>query len=863
MKSRAKRFFIISAVELLVMFGVVFVFLRTYTQEQDEIRFTRISEVYMEEISTLLNRHFNSIMELRFQQLRGLMERVKPDERVTGDTVQQRQHENLSENAKIRNFTYIGLYGENGEVEDIMGGHIVLDNPDPFLESIRQGQRKVAAATDETGEKILLVGKPARYQMCSGQISMAIVAGFRADELNQMMNLHPDEDTSVYSNIIQRDGSYVLKNMEDSYGNYLDRMHGYISEHGDEEADQVVLEIETCMTEKREYFDALRMDAHYVNVYFEPMKDTEWYMVTVMPYDRVKNVLVEASDNKKVVSLAAVGILMLNLIVLFVIYAVYSMQQMEILRAAQKEAERANQAKSEFLSNMSHDIRTPMNAIVGMVAIAIANMDSPARVKDCLQKIALSSQQLLGLINNVLDMSKIERGKMSLNMDVISLKDTVSDIVNIIQPQVKAKRQAFDVFILDIQDEQVYCDGVRLNQVLLNLLSNAMKFTPENGKIDLTVSQEDSPEGKDYVRTHLLVKDTGVGISPEFQKKIFSSFEREDSRRIQKIEGTGLGMAITRYIVDQMKGTIEIDSEPGRGTQMHVIVDLKRGTENEQEMKLPEWDLLVVDDDALICRNAVDVLLEIGVHAEWALNGAAAVEMAAQRHQTSQDYDIVLLDWQMPGMDGIETTRQLRRQLGDDIPIIIISAYDWSEIEDEARAAGVNGFISKPLFKSTMYYDLLPYAEEVSATAHVEQEKRQAGRGRRLLIAEDNELNWEIISELLKEEGFEVEWAENGQICVDRYCEAKPGYYDAVLMDLRMPVTDGYQATGMIRESGRADAKTIPIIAMTADAFMEDKEKCLACGMNAHVTKPVHMQELMGVLLRFMRKPSSHTVERG
>ena len=502
---------------------------------------------------------------------------------------------------------------------------------------------------------------------------------------------------------------------------------------------------------------------------------------------------------------------------------------------------------------MSHDIRTPMNAIVGMTAIAAAHLDrDPGQVKDCLRKISLSSQHLLGLINDVLDMSKIESGKLTLNMGRLSLRETMDAIVSIIQPQVKEKGQVFDIFIRDILSEDVYCDGVRLNQVLLNLLSNALKFTPEGGSIFVTLVQEPSPRGERFVRTHFRVKDTGIGMSPEFQAKIFESFAREDSARVQKIEGTGLGMAITKYIVDEMKGDIQVSSQVGEGTEFHVTLDLERVDQPESEMSLPHWEMLVVDNDEALCRSAAATLEEIGVHAEWALDGESAVAMTEERHRRGEDYHVVLLDWQMPGMDGLETARALRVHLGDQVPILLISAYDWSDIEEEARAAGISGFISKPLFRSSLYYGLRPYAGAQEGPAVPPPEGHADFKGTRVLLAEDNDLNWEIAQELLSALGLELERAENGQVCLDKFRASPAGWYAAILMDIRMPVMNGYEAARAIRALDRPDAG-VPIIAMTADAFAEDVQKCMDSGMNAHVAKPIDVREVARLLEKYIR----------
>ena len=571
-----------------------------------------------------------------------------------------------------------------------------------------------------------------------------------------------------------------------------------------------------------------------------------------MPYGALDEAVSSLGSQRAAITFVSCGILLAATLVVFFLYFRMSRRQLAAVEKAQREAERANRAKSEFLSNMSHDIRTPMNAIVGMTAIASANMDNREQVASCLRKISLSSKHLLGLINDVLDMSKIESGKLTLNLDAVCLREAVEGIASIIQPQVKSRKQSFDVFIQNIRRENVLCDGVRLNQVLLNLLSNALKFTPEGGRITMTVSQEGSPRGEGFVRTHFIVRDNGIGMSEEFQKKIFDSFAREDSARVQRTEGTGLGMAITKYIVDEMQGTITVASQRDKGSCFHVTLDLENAPDTEGEMRLPPWDMLVVDDDEPLCRSAADSLGEIGVRAEWALSGGQALALAQERRRQGRDYHVILLDWKLPGMDGIETARQLRRAIGDHVPILLISAYDRSYIEAPARQAGISGFMAKPLFKSTLYHGLLRFAGDEPAQQEEPQEAALDFTGIRILVAEDNELNREIASELLSSYGFQLDWAENGRQCVDRFSASQPGDYALILMDLRMPVMNGYEATAAIRALDRPDSRSIPIIAMTADAFSEDIHRCLACGMNAHIAKPLDMRELLRLLQKHL-----------
>lgn len=852
MKQKNTRFLWISLISILALCVGVFVWITSYMVRESDKAINRVGEIYMQEMNHQLQLHFSSIINLQLSQVEGIIWRTPPE---SVPSYNEEMCEELATSAIARDFFYLALYSKDGDADVLYGDPVTILNEDTFLASLNQAEKKVTLGITESGERLLLlgvsVGYPASqgYPMRDGSHCTALVAGIPIEYINETMSLDID-DSLIYSHIIHKDGSFVMENADDTGGTYYDwLLRRCTFENQTPEA--AVSALEEAISRGEEYSTSLSVDGQRRHIYCSPLPNSEWYLVTVMLYGTLDEAVASLGYQHIYTALGGCAVIIAALLLIFYLYFRMSQQQLTRLEKAQREAERANQAKSEFLSNMSHDIRTPMNAIVGMTAIAASHIDQPAQVRDCLHKITLSSQHLLGLINDVLDMSKIESGKLTLNMDLLSLREVTENIVNIIQPQVKTKQQSFDIFIQNIQTEQVYCDGVRLNQVLLNLLSNALKFTPEGGSISMTLSQEDSPRGGDYVRTHFYVRDNGIGMSPEFQSRIFESFMREDNNRVQKIEGTGLGMTITKYIVDEMQGTIEVESEPNKGSEFHVVLDLEKAPCQEADMILPHWEMLVVDDDEQLCRSAVDALQEIGIQAEPALDGPTAIQMAAARHQAGRDYHIVLLDWKMPGMDGIETARQLRKTIGEEVPILLISAYDWSEVEEEARQAGISGFIAKPLFKSTLYYGLSRFAVSGGGTAETPAEILPDYTGRRILLAEDNDLNWEIANELLSVHGFTLDWAENGKICVDKFRASQPGFYDAVLMDLRMPVMNGYEAAEAIRSSGRADAE-IPIIAMTADAFSEDIQKCLACGMNAHVSKPIDIRELLRLLQKYL-----------
>ena len=844
---KTKRFLFVSMSCLVLLCVLIFLWLSSTMTGKSEEAINDVGKIYMSEMSTQLQQKFDAITASWVSQVEGIAKRTPPQEQVYG----QAMLDDLALGASVREFEYLGLYTKDGEYEDVYGTPVTFLDEQEFHMVIGEEDRKITSGFNANEEKLLFFVIDAQYPMKGGKVSDVLVAGLPMSYLESALVLE-EENSMVYSHIIRKDGKFVVRTGDVFRDNYFDRLRETISNKNQKSPETYVEEVQEAMQAEEEYSTLLIVDDTHRHIYCAPLRNSEWYLVSIMPYGVLDDAILHLSDERQKNMVTAGGIILAALLVIFALYYRLTQQQLRELEKAEKAATSANKAKSEFLSSMSHDIRTPMNGIVGMTAIAIANVHDMARVQDCLKKISLSSRHLLGLINDVLDMSKIESGKLSLNIDILSLRDVMENIVNIVQPQIKEKRQHFDIFIQDIESEEVCCDGVRLNQILVNLLSNAIKFTPEEGTINVYLFQEESPKGSGYVRCHFRVRDNGIGMSPEFQKRIFETFSREDTK-VQKIEGTGLGMAITKFIVSMMGGTIEVESEQGKGSEFHVIIDFEKATIQEVDMVLPSWRLLVVDNNEDLCRSATSALKEIGVQAEWVLDGEKALQKIAENHRRNTDYEIVLLDWKMPGMNGLETTRGIRKIVGDELPILIISAYDWSDIEDEARAAGVQGFISKPLFKSNLYLGLSRYVEGASdedEQVNALEEERDFG-GLRILLAEDNDLNWEIAEDILTDVGFEVEWAENGKICVEKFEQSAPGYYDAVLMDIRMPVMNGYDAAKAIRALNRADAR-LPIIAMTADAFSEDIQRCLECGMNEHVAKPIDIEKLMKLLKRYL-----------
>ncbi|MCM1387995.1 MAG: response regulator [Bacillus sp. (in: Bacteria)] len=528
-------------------------------------------------------------------------------------------------------------------------------------------------------------------------------------------------------------------------------------------------------------------------------------------------------------------------------------EQTQALQDALLQAQHANNAKTTFLSNMSHDIRTPMNAIIGFTTIAVSHIDNKSQVLDCLQKVLSSSNHLLSLINDILDMSRIESGKLQIKEQECNISDLTHNLVNIIQPQVKAKQLELFIDTFDVANEDVVADSLKLSQIFVNLLSNAVKYTPAGGTVSFRIQQQTTFHRGygDYV---FIVKDNGIGMTPGFVEHIFEPFEREESTTRTGIEGTGLGMAITKNIVEMMGGTITVQSEKGKGSEFRVELSLKLQDVEKNAAGIKELEglrALVVDDDCDSCESVSRMLTQIGMRSEWTISGREAVYRAKSAHNEGDSYHTYIIDWQMPEMSGIETTRRIRAAVGPESPIIILTAYDWTDIEEEAMQAGVTAFCAKPLFMSDLKSALLSANNLVEKEIELPWTKADFG-GKRILLVEDIELNREIAEYILTESGFVVESAPDGTDAVEMVSNSEEGYYDAILMDVQMPIMDGYEATRTIRALHRKDVETLPIIAMTANAMEEDKEAALKNGMNAHIAKPIDIDRLINVLGKYL-----------
>ncbi len=861
MKSMAlPRSLKISIAVIICLNILVFLFLGISIHKMSENTIENIGTAYMAGMNEQVALHFETIIELRLTMVESIAH-IAADEKNSG----YGSREEIEYGARARQFMCVALYSADGKVEMIYGDPVESNHPEPFLKSLKNGERKVSSAVDSSGNNIILFGVPCEYPMSDGTTSIAVVAGLSSQYMGEVLFL--DSDSSlVYSYVIRKDGSYVVRDKISKNENYFDRLYR-IFDGQDEEADYFISQMTAAMNAAEDYSVILESSESRRHLYCTSLPYCEWYLVTIFPFDGLDHAISGMGSHWLTVVYAASFAVIVMLLYIFLQYLKIFKKQVSELKhmntemdaarkaaeKARKEAEQANAAKQEFLSSMSHDIRTPMNAIIGMTSIAMDGSHNQEQVQEYLHKIALSSKHLLGLINDVLDMSKIESGKMTLNVMQVSLREIMDSIANIVQPQARAKNQQFYAVAYEILAEDVCCDSVRLNQVLINLLGNAVKFTPDNGSVRISLYQEALPEDISCVRTHFVVKDTGIGMSEEYQKKIFDSFSREDNVRVQKTEGSGLGMSISKYIVDAMGGTISVRSEQGKGTEFHVVLDLAKAKEPDTDRKLPGWNMLVVDEDERLCINVAASLESMGVHSEWCLSAERAMEAAAERCQRNDSYQIILLSLKLPGMNGIEAAREIRLKYGENSPVLLLCACDWSGMEKEAEEAGISGFVSKPLFRSTLFDALKAYTHASGAETEAAEEKTDTElRGKHILLAEDNELNWEVARELLSDLEMELDWAENGKICTAKFEESPVGYYDAVLMDVRMPEMDGYEATRVIRRLERADAD-LPVIAMTADAFSEDIQKCLECGMNDHLAKPIDVQDVVHKLKKYLR----------
>ena len=679
------------------------------------------------------------------------------------------------------------------------------------------------------GEQSLAFGNTVTLYDPEGEASReaVLLRVIPISELEQKWIFPQTELVNAELSMIDADGDYIIKGYSFKNSSFFEFYNSY-NPTDPESAKQLFEQI----TSSTGSISMLNSHGQECILAFTPVDATAgWTMLGFVPAEDLH----VDRENWLLFGVVSVGLLILFLCDMF-----YMFSMNKRLQATAREAESANKAKTDFLSTMSHDIRTPMNAIIGLTTIAEKNLGDVDSTKESLRKISLASNHLLTLINDILDISKVESGKLKLSPLTFSIVETVENLVNISQPMIKEKNLEFSFHIDRMENEYLYTDQLRLNQIYINILSNAIKYTEPGGQVSVDMSSEKSLK-PGCVRLNYKVADTGIGMSPEFIATMYQPFSRQVDSRVNSIQGTGLGLTITKQMVELMGGTIDCQSEQGKGTTFTVVLDIPVADRQREDMQLENVNVLIVDDDEIMLETAVDTLESLGALTEQAQSGPEALGMIEHRHLSGRDYDVVIVDWKMPGMDGLETINRIRSEIDADIPVLLISAYDWSDIEDKAKEAGAIGFVSKPLFRSTLYDKINDLIGKESVSPEPEDDYSDL-RGLNILVAEDNDINWEIISKILSMFGITASRAENGRVCVDMISAAEKGSFDLIFMDVQMPEMNGLDATRTIRKLEDPWASSIPIVAMTADAFSENVTECLNAGMNGHIAKPIDIK---------------------
>ena len=658
-------------------------------------------------------------------------------------------------------------------------------------------------------------------------------------ELEQKWVFPQEEFVNAELSMIDANGDYILKGNNFKNSSFFEFYKSYNP---------------TEPASSKELFDSITSSTGSVSMFnsrgqecilaFTPVTSTAgWTLLGFVPAEDLH------VDNE---NWLLIGVVSAGLLILFLCDLFFMIHINKKLKVTAREAEHANKAKTDFLSTMSHDIRTPMNAIIGLTTLAEKDLGDVESTKESLRKISLASNHLLTLINDILDISKVESGKLKLSPQSFSIAETVENLVNISQPMIKEKKIIFSFHIDKMEKEYLYTDQLRLNQIYINILSNAIKYTEPGGRVSVDMSEEESSI-PGCVRLTYVVADSGIGMSPEFMQTMYQPFSRQTDSRVNSIEGTGLGLAITKQMVDLMGGRIDCQSEQGKGTTFTVTLDIPQADKQLDDIRLDQVNALIVDDDEIVLQTMVSEFQSLGSAAEIAHSGKEALEMLTRKHESGKDYTLVILDWKMPDMDGIETIRRIRTEISGDIPILLTSAYDWSDIEDLAKDAGADGFISKPIFRSALYKKINSILGTESVSVEPEDDYSDL-KGLNILVAEDIEINWMIISGMLSMIGITSEQAENGRVCVEKMRTAADGTYDLIFMDVQMPEMNGLDAARAIRRLENPRAASIPIVAMTAEAFSENVTECLDAGMNGHIAKPIDIKLVIKEIRRIIKE---------
>ena len=794
--------------------------------------------------------------------LNALAEIIASQENIENENVMRNIMENIAPLTTSKN---IYLLLPNNTIISSSGGSVDFDTDGKidFNEEVKLGEH----VTD----RMVSLSNPDKYVIRhfvpvekNGNVIALLYATTNLEEFPNSLNLSDLYNAQARFLLIDRhNGDFIMDTLHNGkLGNINDYYN--VRAKGKKDMQTAAQEIFNGKSGYIEVFS--ESGQQYLYFYYSPIDEDQWHQLgeskdlnrwTVGVTVPEREALASAFKIRKLcIFVAAAEVVIFLIYFLWVIRNTNITMEKAILEERLVKAENAERAKTMFLSNMSHDIRTPMNAIIGYTTLAAANVEDTPRVKDYLSKILSSGNHLLSLINDILDMSRIESGRVDIEETECSLPDILHDLRNILLNQMHSKKLNFYIDTIDVIDEDIYCDKLHLNQVLLNLLSNAVKFTPEGGSVSLIIKQlHGAPTG--YASYEIKVKDTGIGMDPEFMKHVFEPFERESTSTVSGIQGTGLGMAIAKNIIDMMGGTISVSSEQGKGTEYVINIEFRLQADRKQVEVIKELEgmrALVVDDDFAICDSVTKMLVQLGLRADWTMYGKEAVLHAKQAQELADEFKAYIIDLYLPDLSGLEVVRQIRREVGEDIPIIILTAYDWTTVEHEAREAGVTAFCNKPIFLSTLRETLVSAicADVSGSSEEILPKASDDIKGKNLLLVEDNELNREIAVAILSESGFNVECACDGTEAVEKMKNAEPDDYDLILMDVQMPIMDGYEATKAIRAMDDPVKSHIPIIAMTANAFDEDKRNALASGMNDHIAKPLDMDKLFAVLRRYL-----------